>query len=37
LRALKDVDDEELIAEIQAVIVRDQNVVWTSGREENYG
>jgi len=37
LRALNAVDDEELIAEIQAVIVRDQNVVWTSGREENYG
>lgn len=37
LRALNAVDDEELIAEIQAVIVQDQNVVWTSGREENYG
>jgi L-galactose dehydrogenase len=37
LRALNSVDDEELIAEIEAVIVQDQNVVWPSGREENYG
>ncbi|WP_353062414.1 aldo/keto reductase [Tunturibacter psychrotolerans] len=37
LRALNAVDDDELIAEIQAVIVPDQNAVWPSGREENYG